>query len=519
MADLLTTPDASDSPEGSDASFVSAAAPAATDPTSRRLRWQFALMAAASLGLATDLTPRILSWHAYYPIVPLFGWPLVGWAAYFVAVCTFEAALRPDDSDDTADSAESSGLANERAEGSGVLKRAVGWIGSVILLGSLAMPFVTAASGVLISLAIALFANSPALRTAGSMPRRIRAVAGATVLLLYATFDHLLLQPWVWQFALLTLFLMFDDARSLRWAMRLTVSIYLFSALSKFDPAFFDGLGQVLGWGLLKPLGLDGDDVPLRSLAMLMPAIEAAAGLLLLFRPTRTLGVIVATLMHVGLLLALGPWGLDHYSGVLLWNVAFIPLVGVQFFRNDERLLEWPASFGLGGVVAAALLLLPGLEPFGLWDHWPGWSVYSTRSSRVTLEIVPAKPDPEIEPNHPPRLDGFPFLGEPAPLADYVPVKLEAWCFAVRRQPPYPQERYKVAIAAAFLSECGTLDAFRLTIRRPSRNRFAAEPIETQTITTEAELNALLRSYWLNTQPLRPVGLRHVRPPYEPFAI
>ena len=327
------------------------------------------------------------------------------------------------------------------------------------------------------------------VRPASGPRRRWPAVAVLVAVAAVAAHDQTRLQPWVWQFAVIGVAMLLPTPATLRWTMRLAVSVYLFSAVSKLDAAFVDGLGQVLARGMAGLFGIDPEPRTLRLLAIAMPVFEAAVGLLLWSVRTRSPGLAAATAMHGGLLLTLGPWGLDHYAGVLWWNAFFLLHVWVLFFRSrqplasrDQRRRAGPISWLLIGLV-----LLPILEPVGRWDHWPGWSVYSARPSRVTLEVVPPGYD---------LLDGVP-LRPPAPLSDFQSVDLEGWAFARRRSPAYPQERTKLAWAAAVVDALPPGTRWRITILRADPWRRSRAFGQTVTIDRDEQLQRQLDAYWL----------------------
>jgi len=135
---------------------------------------------------------------------------------------------------------------------------------------------------------------------------------------------------------------------------------------------------------------------------------ELSVAVLLAWPRARWLGLWTATIMHVALLAALGPFGLNHSLGVLLWNVFFIVqnwllfreaatshppsgetvLVQIRLWLRD--LVTWPTSrpnrLALGVITAA--MVWPVTEPFGYCDHWQAWAVYSARADAVGVLLV-----------------------------------------------------------------------------------------------------------------------------------
>ena len=141
------------------------------------------------------------------------------------------------------------------------------------------------------------------------------------------------LQAWSYQFALLAVaFCISPPQRGLTWIRGLVVSIYFYSALGKFDYQFIHTVGQqfltvVCGWcgWLLPHWPLESWPTELRlGVALLFPLGELVVAILLGLPQRRTTGVCCAVFLHACLLAILGPWGLRHESGVLLWNGFFM---------------------------------------------------------------------------------------------------------------------------------------------------------------------------------------------------
>ncbi|MCA9074975.1 MAG: hypothetical protein KDA93_08085 [Planctomycetaceae bacterium] len=329
--------------------------------------------------------------------------------------------------------------------------------------------------------------------------------------LIYLLFDQHRLQPWVVQMLILTTLLAFSSARTgVRCARLLVVSIYVHSALSKVDVAFLDSHGQFLLDGLTTALGLSTElwsETARRALTAMFPVGELLAALCLTWPRSRRLGLILAILMHVMLLLTLGPWGHGHHAGVLIWNVYFI-LLDLLIFRQttpeENAMTELPdrefnmCSAGVSrrvGIPAAwagtmFFVFLPCLNWWGLWDHWPSWAVYSSRPSIVEVYV----PEGHIE-RLPTSLQTL--VSSPEPLSDQCRVNLDAWSFEMLRCPMYPQERYRVAVALALSNECH-IDAMRLVIHS-SPDRWTGER-EAVVLKGTAEIQARADSFWLNTK-------------------
>lgn len=254
------------------------------------------------------------------------------------------------------------------------------------------------------------------------------------------------LQPWHWLFLLLMSESCLRSGHALRRIQRLTIaSVYVFAAVSRFDPTFPPDTG--VSSSILKTL-LDFVDLgaafknpqTASVLNAAANAFELLTGTCLLFRRSRSLGVVLAMTLHFSLLLALGPWGLHHSTGVLLWNVLLmiavpilfgVPWIRVSGDRVEGEEFDW---------VSVIVIIIPASALFGFADNWIGWQVYSARTDRLWLTIAED------------RIDVLPaglkeHVGAPTPLSDQCVVRMDSWVTAESHAPWYPEDRYQSVLA------------------------------------------------------------------------
>ena len=333
--------------------------------------------------------------------------------------------------------------------------------------------------------------------------------------------DQHRLQPWAWQFFLLAVLLsLADDITARRGWRWLVVGIYFWSAVSKLDYTFCHEQGPALLGGLKQAMGLRG--MPNRWTEALdiagsfgIALGELGVAVLLAWPCARWLGLWTATIMHLSLLAALGPLGLNHSLGVLLWNVFFIAQDWLLFSetlprptspdetaspRVVDRLwnwLAWPAErnnrLALGGLIA--MLLWPSLEPFGYCDHWLAWAVYSSRTENAVLifnKVAGTKPLPEsasVTPDNSPR----------------QAMELNRWSLNALGVPGYPQNRFYQGVALAILDQDDIAASDFLIASLP--NRWTGQGHTTVWKYAEAELRAhlvrMLENHFVNGRPRR----------------
>jgi hypothetical protein len=271
------------------------------------------------------------------------------------------------------------------------------------------------------------------------------------------------LQPWAyqgWLYAILFATAAPQAAR--RYMIWLAVSIYAYSALGKFDQQFLKTVGPSLV-NTLMPAGAPDDGGAalglwkgwIESSVVLLPVAELVIAGLIAIPKTRRVGGIGAITMHISLFGILGPLGLGHSAGVLVWNLYLAVQSWLLFVVRDPTsqqsdqgdLSSRPPSISVFAqtLVIAAILLpmlerLPRGELYGYWDHWLSWSLYSPHTSRVEVQVhesaLATLPDIVSKYSHRgDENDGW------------MTVQIDRWSLAELAVPVYPQARFQLGVA------------------------------------------------------------------------
>lgn len=259
--------------------------------------------------------------------------------------------------------------------------------------------------------------------------------------------DQHRLQVWAWEFFWLTMFWTCCSARTAVLCSRLLVlSIYFFSAISKFDRGFVETQGPWLWEGFVRALGF----VPGKWesgaswVFLIFPSGEFLIAVTLMLRRWRRMGIVLSGLMHLTLLVMLGPLGHRQHPGVLLWNLYFLATVPVLFWRVEPVPVDVQqrrqTGDGWGLLVVLLLGIWPALEGMGWCDHWPAWAVYSSRPEIVRIDVH----DSDVH-KLPPGLQLH--VGPSPAFSEWRPVSIDQWSFQERSCPVYPQGRYRLAVA------------------------------------------------------------------------
>lgn len=334
--------------------------------------------------------------------------------------------------------------------------------------------------------------------------------AFACCIALMVCLDQHRLQPWAYHLALIALVLSsLPPRRALVWLRVLTISIYVYSALSKLDISFLDQLGALFLRTLLELCGLSSDNLApgvRRALVLHFPLGELAVAVGLSARPTRLGALVGATVMHCVMIALLGPLGLAHRPAVLIWNVFFIAQDWILFG-------PWPRTKGAAAEVdavtarwergrAAAVqwivalaILLPLVEPWGFWDHWPAWGLYSSRAERVVV-LVEARAAGKL----PAHVRPFLQSADPARYPEgWLRMSLDRWSLGDLAVPIYPQSRFQIGAAAA-VAELGELGEGIQAWIENAPNRWTGARSRRR-LGGEQAIVQSLSDYWLNARP------------------
>ncbi len=194
------------------------------------------------------------------------------------------------------------------------------------------------------------------------------------------------LQPWLYLYAFVLAIVACrrgpaDDAAAIRTLRFLVCFVYAYSAAHKLNVSFFRDSGP----HLLQPLArLLPSGWPLRPLVYLMPTVELVLAALLLIPRTRRVGIVLAAAMHAGILVLIGPLGLNYNSVVWPWNVTMVALVVVLFRpahpgHTDDVAPEARASpLAMGARISTVVLggILPIGGVLGFLDRYYTWGMY-----------------------------------------------------------------------------------------------------------------------------------------------
>lgn len=320
-------------------------------------------------------------------------------------------------------------------------------------------------------------------------------------------------QTWAYQFLLIVVVMSATSpSKAVMWLRILTVGIYAHSAFSKFDASFLNTHGQQLARATLEAVGLSFDiwnESARQALAFSLPLGEFVIAICLCVPYLRRLGIGFAIFMHFCLLIALGPFGLNHKPGVLIWNIFFATQTVLLFGslgKNVSRgsnsaevpeTTQTPEKIAhkrgnqLAGITVLGAICLPLLEPFGMFDHWPGWALYASKSERVTLFVHVSQREklPETVRK---------FTAKPS-SNPWCKVDIDKWSLNEFNAPVYPQDRFRLGVARALIDRSKLKPGTFRILMESSANRLAGQR-SMREITNQIELDSSLSKFQLNTK-------------------
>jgi len=272
--------------------------------------------------------------------------------------------------------------------------------------------------------------------------------------------DQMRLQPWAYQYVLMLLPFAWigrkgENAAGVIWiAQVIMVAVYFWGGLHKLGPQFV-GLYEdtlMVSW-LENSSGFVHSF--LKAGSTVIPWTEMLMAVLLVFPKTRRIGVVMAWVMHLIILVWLGPVGIGINSVIWPWNMAMMVLVSVLFWMDSPPLLSLePLKESPRGMVwiAALVGVLAAVAPIfsmtGKWDRYLGFHLYSGHQQRVILALQPSGVA-KLDDSYAPFVIEKRFFGNMSEL-DFMP-----WAHQELNAPFVSEDRVALALAKSLVERLG----------------------------------------------------------------
>ena len=219
------------------------------------------------------------------------------------------------------------------------------------------------------------------------------------------------------------------------WLLLICAATYFYSGVQKFNQGFITILWQdgFLHRFFKLPMHIVNNKF-IATAGYMLPTLEVALGLSLLVKQLRKIALILLIIMHLIILVLIGPLGLMVNIIVWPWNLLMMMyLLHLSVVKQDSFvpiksiLVHWNLP------LAIIWCLFPILNFVGLWDNFMSFSLYSGRIPN--MEIC-------VEKNLPKDLNYY-FHIKPKPKKCDCEngVNIQIWGMDEILVPPLPQER------------------------------------------------------------------------------
>ncbi len=270
--------------------------------------------------------------------------------------------------------------------------------------------------------------------------KRILLISVIVIELLSCSLDQNRWQSWEYQYIFIILALLVNKKNervALNSIAFIFISVYFFSGLSKINVAFSHYLQhQFVSLGIFKVKSSYSYNLLLYHLGYFVGLIEMSLGIGLAFKRTMKVSAVLLICMHFGILVFLGPFGINYNLIIWPWNVAMILFVYLLFInRNPIILSSLSLTTGFNKIIVLFFGLLPFLNLFGYWDYFLSSSLYSYKPPQMYICIHDTANNKAVSPFYTKRENTF--------MCDSNSALLNIWSWSMQEMnvPTYPEIR------------------------------------------------------------------------------
>jgi len=212
--------------------------------------------------------------------------------------------------------------------------------------------------------------------------------------------DVLRLQPWEYLYLFIAVFYVVSKNRPqlfLAALILLLSSTYIFSGLHKISGAYLNKIWESLI--LHGYFGIRNSGIILHYAGLLLPIAELFLGFGLLIFENKRWVAKALIIMHISILLWLGPTGLNINYSIWPWNLCMITIHALlSVYRVSALTLLKDIPTGALVVLMLFWLVLPASNLFGYWGHYLSSGMYTGKGATVSLCFTGTKENKGLEP-------------------------------------------------------------------------------------------------------------------------
>jgi len=271
-----------------------------------------------------------------------------------------------------------------------------------------------------------------------------------SVEILSCLLDQNRVQPWDYQYLfILFIFSLYDrknDKPAAGIFLFVMVSIYAYGGISKLNTGFLHSIWTKM---LLEQFLHVSPKAALQTwmqyCGYFAGICELAGGIGLLFGKTRKVAAVMLMVMHLFILVFLGPLGLRYNLVVWPWNVAMMGYLYLTCFKHAPVALTMESFGGRYLPVFICWGILPALNFFGWWDNYLSSNIYSGKLPEM---IICVKDTSKCRP-----LQRYCVKGHGNFCDGEALINLQYWSMTETKMAPYPEIRSYQKIQAKLEEE------------------------------------------------------------------
>jgi len=259
-------------------------------------------------------------------------------------------------------------------------------------------------------------------------------------------------QPWEYQFIFIVLINIINHRQPQKIVPGigfLMVSTYAYSGLGKFSPSFL-----ALFWdNMLLKQYLNIDPAVIHNnyvhySGYMLAFIELLFGIGLFFRATQKFAAWAIIVMHLLIVIMVGPFGLRYNISVWPWNIMMMIHLYILFIYRKTLAIDLPTLWkGWNKIIIICWGILPMLNhTVGWWDNALSSRLFAGNHYHMNLCV---KDSTEIK-----QLRPFLYSSKRNAICDSgtLMVNLQSWGLAEMRSPVYTEVRAYKKIAKKWIS-------------------------------------------------------------------
>ncbi len=214
--------------------------------------------------------------------------------------------------------------------------------------------------------------------------KRILQVSVIIIEVLACLLDQNRWQPWEYQyiFIIITLVINYKNDNTANSVIAfISAAIYFYSGLGKMNDIF-----SITTYNAFRTSGILHSDTSyfynllVYHIGYALGIIELLLSIGLLFQRTKKTAAIFLILMHVLILIVIGPFGTNYDIIVWPWNVVMILLLYTLFISKPRVSIPFKSiTKGWNKLIFILFAIMPAFNFFGYWDYFLSESLFSCK--------------------------------------------------------------------------------------------------------------------------------------------